>query len=361
YYEKFDGKSQELGAILGATEYADRALVPLRPWTGSVSPATVTNIRVDGDTLRWDAPADVKNRRYVVYTRNGNGLDIADILYTEKWAIPSDEAGVEHYVAVYDRYANVYTPMGVGGELKAGTKPELTYPVKGQLPVDLFNFSWKHEGATVVNGRVELSQDPEFGTVLASVDYNGKPEVSVADFPPLTAGETYYWRVVPTDVNTEHPVSDVESFVAARIAVTAPGASATEVSYNPVITYTPAVEGSEYTIEISRVADMTTLEHSGVTGELSYQVPEHVLCSGRNYYVRVTARHGNAVSQSLVSAFSTVNKEDYAAPVFLNPSAQTGETIFSDECVELMPWEGMTTVTINVAADASFPTRSMYS
>ncbi|MDE6397107.1 MAG: family 10 glycosylhydrolase, partial [Muribaculaceae bacterium] len=37
YYEKFDGKSQELGAILGATEYADRALVPLRPWTGSVS------------------------------------------------------------------------------------------------------------------------------------------------------------------------------------------------------------------------------------------------------------------------------------------------------------------------------------
>ncbi|MDE6396724.1 MAG: T9SS type A sorting domain-containing protein, partial [Muribaculaceae bacterium] len=48
-------------------------------------------------------------------------------------------------------------------------------------------------------------------------------------------------------------------------------------------------------------------------------------------------------------------------PVYLNPSAQPGETIFSDECVELRPWEGMTTVTINVAADASFPTRSMYS
>ena len=360
-YQKFDGKTTELGDVLAKTVYTDRALVPLRPWTNSVAPATVTNIRVDGDTLRWDEPADVKNRRYVVYTKNGSGLDITDILYTNKWAIPADEAANEHYVAVYDRYANIYTPMSVGGELKTGTKPELTYPVKGQLPVDLFNFSWKHDGTNVVSGRVELSDEPEFGKVLASVEYNGTPQVSISDFPPLNAGQTYYWRVVPTDVNTDHPVSDIESFVAARIALTSPADGDGEVSYNPVITYTPAVEGSEYTVEISRVADFVTVEHTGTTTELSYTVPERVLCSGRNYYARVTARHGNAVSQSPVAAFSTVNKTDYAAPVFVHPTEQTGVIMHSDESAEIKPWDGLVSVTVNVAADPSFPSRSMYS
>lgn len=361
HYEKFEGVNTELGGILAATVYSKPALVPLRPWTKSDNPTTLSNIRVDGDTLRWDAPAEVRNQRYIVYTRNGNGLDISDILYTNKWAIPADEANTEHYVAVYDRYANVYTPMGVGSTLKTGTKPELTYPVKGQKPVDLFNFSWKHEGTNVVSGRVELSTDPKFETVMASVEYNGKPEVSVSEFPPLTVGQTYYWRVVPTDVNTEHQTSDVESFVAARISAITPEPSATGVSYNPEITFTPAVEGSEYTIEISRVPEMTTLEHVGTTTETTYTVPKQVLSSGRTYYLRLTARKGDAVSQSEVTSFSTVNKTDYAAPVIVNPAKQDGQTLHCNDKVIIEPWEGMVNVVVNIAAADNFPTRSMYS
>lgn len=360
YYERFDGVNTEFGNILAKTEYSDVALVPLRPWTKSENHTVAANIRVNGNTLTWDESADVKNRRYVVYTRNGNALDIAGIVYTNSWEIPADETGMEHYVAVYDRFANIYTPMGAGATLTTGTKPTLTYPVKGQTPVDLFKFTWNHANTTVTQGRVEISDDPAFNVILGSVEYSGKAEVSVADFPAMEAGKTYYWRVIPTDVNTRHQTSDVESFVAARIAVTSPVNAASEVDIEPVITYTPAVEGAEYTIEISRVADFATVVHSGTTTEKSYKVPAYVLSSGRNYYVRVSASSNGAVSTSDVAQFSTVNKTDYAAPVFVNPAKQDGTTIHCNETIKIEPWKGLTGVTINIAATSAFPARSMY-
>lgn len=360
YYETFDGKNRDLGTILGSDVWNTKALRPLHTWNKSTTPKMVTNVSNDGTTLTWDAN-DAK--RYVVYKQPLNqttaALTLEQVVYKNSYTLPKDAAEYSWYVSAYDRYANLSAPLGVGATATVGTAPILTYPADGEAPVPLFSFKWSHS-STLKSYIVEVSDDADFGTILGTLYAEGDTQVSSAGLPTLVDGKTYYWRVRPVDVNCEHPVSNVRSFVAKPIAMTFPTASQTGIPVSPTLTWTAAVEGAEYTVEISRSADMLSNEVlTATTTAPSYTIPDLVLNSGRQYYVRVTATKNGAQSKSAITPFTTVDVTDYTAPTLINPSAN-GQTLHVKETIRVAPWSGMTSVVINIAATNTFPVRSMY-
>ncbi len=356
YAERWNDKSTSFGDILGQDVWNTKALTPLRLWTKSDAPEMVSNVANDGTTLTWDATAA---GRYAIYkqpkVQSSWGLILDGVSYKNSYTLPADAADYQWFVAAYDRYAKTSAPLAVGATKETnGSAPELVYPAPGESPVDLFEFKWNHSSHLNMY-TVEVAEDAEFETVIGAINAHGQ-SASVTGLPTLTQGKTYYWRVSATDVNREHPVSAVSHFVAPRIAITSPKA---DVPVNGTLTWSEAVEGADYTIVISRNADMSNPVHTATVKTTSYNIPARTLSTGRQYYARVTASVGEASSQSEVHAFTTVNKEDYAAPTFVNP-AEDGATLHVDQTISVTPWEGMTGIVVQIASDKSFPARTSY-
>lgn len=358
YYEKWDGKNTEMGAILAQDVFNTKALVPLRPWVKSDDPDMVSNITNDGTALAWTA---TKAGRYAVYklpnTQTSGALTLDGITYTNSYTLPADGADYSWYVAAYDRYGKLSTPLGVGASKETGTAPELVYPADGESPVDLFEFKWNHE-SHLQQYNVEVAEDAAFNSIIGSIEATGK-SASVTGLPTLTQGKKYFWRVKATDVNREHPVSAVRSFIAPKIAITTPAASG-RVALDGTFEWTAAVEGAEYTLEIAKTAEMTVPVHTATVKTTSYKLPSHTLTTGTNYFARVTARVDNASSTSAIVAFATEDKDDYAAPVFVVPS-KDNETLYSNQSIAVAPWDGMANIVVQIATTNTFPSRSSYS
>lgn len=358
YAEKWDGKTTEFGAILGQDVYNTKALTPLRPWTKSETPEMVTNVRSDGTTLSWDAN---KAGRYAIYkfpkNQTSYALTLDGVSYTNTYELPEDGDQYNWYVSTYDRYGNVTAPLGVGATKQTGTQPKLTYPANGEKPVDLFEFKWDHESNLNIYA-VEVSTDKDFNSIVGIINVNGK-SASVSGLPALTDGKTYYWRVKATDVNREHPVSEVRSFVAPRIAITSPTASAS-VALGSTFQWSQAVEGADYTLDISKNADMSSPVFSATAKTTTYTLPAKSLTTGTKYYARITASLNGATSASEIVAFSTVDKSDYAAPTFVTPKSN-GDTLHSNETITVAEWDGMANITLQIATDDTFPARTSYS
>lgn len=358
YYERIDGKNSDMVSLLGGDVFNTKALAPLRPWIKSDAPAMVTDVRLADGTLSWNAtPAG----RYAVYKFPKNqlsySLTLDAVTYTNSYTLPADGDDFNWYVAAYDRYANVSTPLGVGAVRQTGSAPVLIYPAEGEKPVDLFEFKWQHESNLELY-EVEVAEDAAFNKIIGVVPANGK-SASVSGLPALTDGKTYYWRVRATDVNREHPVSSSRSFVAPRIALTSPGAG-NVLPMNGSFAWTAAVEGAQYTVEIAKTAEMSNLVHSATVTATSYAVPPRTLTSGTQYFARVIASLGDASSASDIVSFSTENKTDYSAPVFVNPSADK-QTLHSNQSVSVQPWDGMTNVVVQIATTDAFASRTSYS
>lgn len=353
-----NGQQVELGANLASDVCSTKVLTPLRPWTKSTMPDMVTNVKKEGSALKWDANAA---GRYVVYRLPKNEtayqLAIDGITYTNSYALPAGADDYDWFVAAYDRYGNVTAPLAVGAVKQTGTAPKLTYPANGEKPVDLFEFKWEHESNLNIYA-VEVAEDAAFEKVTGIINVKGK-NASVAQLPPLTNGKTYYWRVRATDVNREHPVSETRSFVAPRIALQSPAADATDVSTTPTFTWSKAVDGAQYTLEISKTAEMTNTIHTATVNTATYTVPSKTLTTGTKYYARVTASTSTASSVSETVAFATVNKTDYSAPVMTSP-AKSGVTLHSNDVISVQPWEGMNSVIVEVASSDAFAARTSY-
>lgn len=360
YYERWDGKTTDFGTILSQDVFNTKALTPLRMWENNEAPAMVSDVTQDADSLHWTAtPAG----RYAIYrqpvTQTSGGLTLDGIAYTNAYAMPKDADQYSWFVAAYDRYGGLSAPLGVGAQPQTGTAPVLVYPAEGESPVDLFEFKWEHE-SYIEQYTVELATDADFTNIIGSMDVTGKT-ASVTGMPTLTQGETYFWRVKATDINREHPVSDVSWFVAPHIAFTAPGAvSASGVDIHATFAWTAAVDGADYTFQISRNDNMTQPIFTETVKTTEFTIPANVLSTGRQYYARVTASIDEASSTSDILAFTTVDKDDYEAPAFTNP-AEDGLTLHSNESITIEPWEGLSSVTLQLSTTDDFPSRTSYS
>lgn len=349
---KYDGKTIFLPEYMGKTAFATRALTPIRPWNNVVAPASVTNLRREGSTLVWD---EIEGMRYTVYAfaageeRKPYNTNLLQCRYTNSYEIPDELADRTFGVAVYDRYGNEYS-MSIEGESAAeAVTAVLTYPNDGEKAADLFDFTWQDNGQSNV---LEVATDADFTDCVVNVPVAGSSINSFIIFD-MKEGQTYYWRVRTSAVNAPTSYSATRSFVASRIAITGP--TGKEETTSPTITWTAAYEGSTYLIEIAKDKSFKKVVYTAESDQAQHTVPAGNLINGTRYYCRVTASRQGRSSVSDVAEFWTVDKIP-TPPVFVNPSV-SGQTIHANECIEVAPAEGISSVRIQFADNEQFTGR----
>ena len=360
YTEKYDGTNREyLGDILYKYAYQNKALTPLRHWNNVRDPKITSNVKVSGNQLTWDA---VEGMRYTVYavptTLSESEFTcqkqyLEQVRYTNSYTIPTDKAtGYNWAVCVYDRYGNEYAPLFAGKTVTTAAKPTLTYPINGQAAPDLFTFTWNADGSMY---RIEIAEDNAFTKMVGDAETDEKKASITAFETSLESGKTYYWRVISKKANALDQTSAVGSFVASKLSVTAPANEATNVSLTPTITWTP-IDGCEFTLEICKTATFDDIVYSVKTKGSSVVIPQRTLSSYNDYYVRVKATKEGYTSTSDAVVFKTLEMTDLAVPEFLRPLTD-GATVYSNQPIELKPYDALTSVTIEIAADKSIPSR----
>ena len=357
YTEKSDGTTrQPLGDILYQYAYQNKALTPLRHWNNVRDPKMTSNVTVSGTTLTWNK---VDGMRYTVYavptTLSESEFTcqkqyLEQVCYTNSYAIPSDKAsGYNWAVCVYDRYGNEYSPLFAGKSVTTAAKPTLTFPVNGEKAPDLFTFAWTGDGTMY---RVEMAKDAAFTQMVGDAETDEKKVSITALEATVEAGKTYYWRVISKKPNALDQMSATGSFVASKISITAPANEATGVSLTPTISWTP-IDGCEFTMEISKASDFEKVVYSATTKNSSLTVPARTLSSYNDYYVRVTAAKDGITSTSDAVVFKTLEVASYNAPKLARPLSN-GATVFSNEPIEVEPYDGLTSVTIEISKTATF-------
>lgn len=361
FSQTFEDEFTPWGEILANNMFYHTTLQPLHYWRGKYSHVTVKNVRRQGNTVEWDAPEGVENHRYAVYAVPAEQKDrfagdrscLVSVRYTESCEIPEEFADRVIAVSVYDRYGYEYSPLFEGQTPGTVDAPVVSSPANGSAPDDLFDFEW-----TAAPGRyiVEVSETADFATLVGMAETDGT-KITSTDVASLKDGVQYFWRVRVLSPKGAEAVSAPSSFTSSRVTVTSPYEAEAGVSATPVFKWSAAGEGSEYKLEISVTRNFATIAHSAVVNQTSYAVPAKTLQTGMTYYARVTATRGSASSQSAIRAFSTVDVDNYAAPVFVNPSAD-GVTLCSDQSVEVEPWDGFGSITVQISKSSSFPVRS---
>lgn len=352
--EKFDGVLMNFGNYLGTAAYKRPALTPLRFWHNVYAPAYIENLHRDGNRLVWN---EVPGMRYTVYafeagkTPEAIGEYFRQVSYVPSYEINEADAGKTFGVCVYDRYGNEYPMLVEGATLSEGIPTRLVYPEDASPAADLFDFVWEDNGADNI---LEVATDAEFKDIVTMVPVHGS-SISCYSVPEMEAGKTYYWRVRTHAANHKATLSETRSFVASRVAVTGPEVAA---DMAPVITWTPAYEGTSYLLEISRNRLFSTIELSETVNEASYAVPDDALVSGYNYYVRVTATRKGISSVSDVARMQTPDI-NHPAPAFVNPASQ-GATVHANEGITVTPLRNIHSITIQIAETDKFPARQSY-
>lgn len=136
--------------------------------------------------------------------------------------------------------------------------------------------------------------------------------------PPLTAGVTYYWRVVAKNTfgTTSSPVWTIAATAPVAATIVSPANGATEISNTPTLTWIgpPLEPGATYTVLFNNAAGTAPQEFPGLT-TTSY--PIGPLANGAGYLWRVATVTNAGYTLSPVWSFTTWV---VLAPVYLAPA-----------------------------------------
>lgn len=354
--------------------YPSKAIPPSAGWKPYDKKGIVTDIRLDGDTLRWNC--DDTDVRYAVYVVSGDdetNLDnarttIADpshllgIAFDNKLFVAdkldSDGHPYVFYVSILDRFWVEHSPAASNGSKReVCNAPLLIFPTNGERVSLPFNFRWNDDLTSTY--RFEVAEDSEFSRPVWSVP------LSRSDFPAvrlqmLTPDITYYWRVVAYSVGNPEVVSDVASFsVNSDISrITYPADGDTNIPTTPVVTWDGADAASSCRLQIA-VNDSFGAPHIIIdteTDDNTVQIPQATLNTGRVYFARVIFNIDNVRLTSPVNRFVVENVVP-DSPQFVTPS-NDDDIISTDIAFELTPREGTAVYRIEIATSPTFPVRS---
>ena len=292
------------------------AVVPQMTWLATNECIYVSNIREEGNLLKWDAPRD--NLRYVVYQipteelgqhgAVGTSRNLLGTTYTNSFQLPSEEPAIPltYAVAVLDRFGNEY-PARTMNNTDWGKSPvaKVTYPVNNSNIIIPCNVSWNRvEDADSYFFQMSKSAD------FATLDY--EYEVTDTTFYLgkvywLNSDGTYYWRVRTRSINKEDSFTEVHSFNATYFRMQSPAQGDTCDFVNPTfVCDSVSYDEVLYTFEIATDTkfDEASLAHVGTSSVPRYTLPVSLLAS-RDYYVKATALFNNVEVKTLPVKFRT--------------------------------------------------------
>lgn len=263
----------------------------------------VSNIRVEGNILKWEAPKE--NLRYVVYqiptsevgqhgavatSRNVLGTTYTNSFSLNNKFVSDGTMPTTYAVAVLDRFGNEH-PARTMDNTQWGKSPkaEIVYPANNAATVMPCNVSWKAvEGAD--SYFFQLSKSADFSTF----DY--EYEVSDTTFYLgkvywLNQDGTYYWRVRTRSINKEDSFTDIHAFDGSYFRMQSPAEGDTCDFHSPTfVCDSISFHTVEYTFEIASNTkfDANSIVHVATSSTHRYTLPFDLLAS-RDYYVRVIA------------------------------------------------------------------------
>ncbi len=359
---KIDGKNMGLRHYLKSNVYKYRSLNPAVNWVQPpVQYGTVTNLRQDGDTLRWDA---VDNVRYVAYAIPDSVEDaqfqcqpqyMLDMSYSNTFTIPADKASGHRYaVTILDRWENEFAPASVGGTTTQAVAPTLVYPAEGATVTPLGVLRWTSNNAACTY-TLQVASDEAMSDIIVNAAIDSTA-CSLRALSGLGEGK-YYWRVIARGLNLTDAASTVQSFNIGKFQVESPANQAVDVSLTPSITCTEVV-GAKYHFEVSSFANMSVILWEGDSDEPVATVPRYLMGAAATYYVRVTATLGAYSTTSAISHFRTLEMTP-AVPVFTNFDTD-GTTCYPSTYFTFKPEDGASSLRIEISASTSFPARTSY-
>lgn len=372
--ERIDGSWLSLFRYLRSTVFDTRALTPATTWETVAYPGTVSNVARSGRTLTWDGPDNV---RFTVYAVPAN-VDVKHFYkdaqylmgntYTKSFEIPAElpkyagygisDANLGNYnyaVAVLDRYGNEYSAVFEGATVGASEKPDMTFPVNGELAPKGFQFAWN--GSAEVS-EVAIATDAAMTNIVARFEANGNatPSTGVYNFEPDV---TYYWTVTARGNNaTDTKADQVESFQVDIFRLLSPADGSEDVELTPTISWSNLGDGASYHLLVSQYASMQNPVVDETTTTTSFAVPQYVLSAGVTYYAQVVATVAGGTEETDVYEFTT-KAVDVPTPTFVTP-AVSGATLHANEMVAVQPVEGVVSTHFQISEKETFPARSSY-
>ena len=295
------------------------ALVPQMSWYGTDDCLYVSNIRLEGNMLKWDAPKS--NLRYAVYQIPTAEIGQPGAAYASEYLLGTSystafnvnnkfalDASIPttYAVAVLDRFGNEY-PARTMDNTTWGKSPvaNIVYPANNTHALLPCNVSW-NAVPEADSYFFQLSKSADF----SEIDY----EYEVADTTFylgkiywLKSDGTYYWRVRTRSINKEDSFTGIYAFDASYFRMQSPAEGDTCNFESPTfvcdsVTY-PNVQ---YTFEVATNAsfDENSLLHVGISSQHIYTLPFDLLAS-RDYYVRATATFNGIDVMSTAVKFRT--------------------------------------------------------
>lgn len=309
------------------------AIVPQMTWYRTDDCLYVNNIRVEGDSLVWDAPAS--NLRYVVYRFTaadegrhgvvGKGINMVGTTYTNsidisQFANETTQFPMEYAVAVLDRYGNEYPARTMDNTIWGkSTAANLEYPAQNSNVLIPCYFSW-NAAPKADSYFFQISKSADFSTV----DYEYETTDTtfyVGKIYWLESNETYHWRVRTRSINMEDTYSEIRTFTGSLFGIVSPIAEDTISTTPTIICDSVAINNAQYTFEIATAQSFTddAIVFTGSAVAPRIVVPDSVLLASRNYFVRATVRFSNVVVTSDIVKFRT-EAQEVPIPVIIAPA-----------------------------------------
>ena len=342
------------------------AVVPQMTWLATNECIYVSNIREEGNLLKWDAPRG--NLRYVVYQipteelglhgAVGTSRNLLGTTYTTSFELPSEEPAVPftYAVAVLDRFGNEY-PARTADNTTWGKSPkaEILYPADKVDAIMPCNVSWK----TVKEADsyfFQLSKSADF----SEIDY--EYEVTDTTFYLgkiywLTEDGTYYWRVRTRSINKEDSFTDIHSFNGSYFRMQSPAEGDTCDFVTPTFVCDKVNYADvKYTFELSTTAkfDEASMVHVGTSSTNSYKLPFDLLAS-RDYYVRATAQFNGMEVMTVNTKFRTM-PQYVPVPVITWPT--NGLDIAGEDLKIVWKQQASSGFQVEISGKTTFPPRS---
>ena len=341
------------------------AVVPQMTWYRTDDCIYVSNIREEGNLLKWDAPRD--NLRYVVYQipteevgkhgAAGTSRNLLGTTYTTSFELPSVTPAIPltYAVAVLDRFGNEFPARTMDNtSWGKSTAATLEYPANN-TEVLLPCFCKWNAAPQADSYFFQLSKSADFATV----DYECETVDTtffVGKIYWLESSETYYWRVRTRSINKEDTYSAIHSFTGSFFGIVSPANDDT-ISITPTIVCDSVVTSDAiYTFEVATAQSMASdaLVFMDVSAAPRITLPEGILMASRNYYIRASVTFaGNTVVSDPIKVRTMA--QYVPVPEIISPA--NGQTIVGTIIPVVWKQQASSGFQVEFSQNADFPKR----
>lgn len=351
--------SPKFGHYLKNTVFTTPALVPAITYKPGNNPGQIKDLALNSETLTWKG---YDNVRYTVYAVpnivpvenfDKNAEYLLGTSYTTSYVIPKNRlAGYRYAVCVLDRYGNEYSPVFLGQDLKPLAAPQLVNPAAGEDVEAPFVFKWSAvENATAY--AFEISSTSDFKNLVSTqILYTNEVSTTVLGILPMNT--TLYWRVRSMGNGYMDGISEGRSFKVSQLLITSPVDGASDVSLTPTIRWSPA---RNVTVEISQLEDFSRIDFSANASRGSYTVPAGNLSAYTSYYLRLSYDKDGEKCVTPTVSFLTAGAKQ-VVPEIVSPAH--GSEFDANSTVNVSKITGHTSITVELAASSSFPSRTRF-